>query len=166
MKSLMKRRKVIVVFGVVLLIVVITVSVLANERWLFSISEGNYVHIVIDNRTDQQLGSFVITDHQDSAIVQIDRIDPLSKIEVDYITSETWGENAIIMEDSIGNQYTIVGYFEHTVRGRVDIQIECVTSDCLFGKRRDFTSYLFPSFEWYSFGTVTCEQPELCIDAW
>ena len=132
----------------------IIASVLSKEAWLSS--ENIAIHIVIDNRTDQQIGPFVISEHQDSAPLHINQIEAFSVADVYYKKSASWGENAIIMTDTGGKNYAVIPYFENDQKGRVDIHVECVTPEGLSGKKRDLTSSYF-SFEWNSWGTPVCE---------
>ena len=149
------RRKVIAALGVVLLITIIfTANLLPNETW-FS-SEAIAIHIVIDNRTNKQIGPFLISEYRDSAPLQTNQIEPWSKMDVYYVKSKSGGENAITMTDSNGSVYPVVPYFEQDQKGRVDIRVECVTPDGLSGKTRKLVSWYF-SLEWRSWGTATCE---------
>jgi hypothetical protein len=150
---MLNRRRLVTAAGIVLLTAMI-VSALLNDAWLAS--EKIAVHIVIDNRTNQQIGPFVISEHQGLASLQINQIEPFSVADVYYKKSESWGENAIVMTDSYGKNYAVIPYFENHQKGRVDIRVECVTPDGLSGKKRDLTSWYF-SFEWYSWGTSVCE---------
>ena len=150
---MLNRRRLVTAAGIVLLTAMI-VSALLNDAWLAS--EKIAVHIVIDNRTNQQIGPFVISEHQGLASLQINQIEPFSVADVYYKKSESWGENAIVMTDSYGKNYAVIPYFENDQKGRVDIRVECVTPDGLSGKKRDLTSWYF-SFEWYSWGTSVCE---------
>ena len=149
------RRRSIITLGVILLTaIVFVVSVLWNETWLSP--EDVAVHIVIDNRTNERIGPFVISEDQDSAPLHIDEVEPWSAVDVYYRKSESWGENAITMTDSNGKIYSVVPYFENQQRGRVDLRIDCVTSEGVSGKKRDLVSWYF-SFEWHSWGTSACE---------
>jgi hypothetical protein len=151
----LNRRRLIIALAIILLIAVVFIgSVLWNETWLSP--EGIAVHIVIDNRTNEPIGPFVVSEDQDSASLQIDQVEPVSAVDVYYKKSESWGENAITMTDSSGKTYAVVPYFENQQKGRVDIRVECVTPDGLSGKKRDLVSWYF-SFEWYSWGTSACE---------
>jgi len=154
-ESMLHRRRLIIALGIILLMVVIFVaSVLWNETWLSP--EGIAVHLVIDNRTNEKIGPFVIVEDQDSAPLHIDQVEPLSVVDVYYKKSESWGENAITMTDSNGRDYSVIPYFENQQKGRVDIRVECVNSDGLSGKKRDLVSWYF-SFEWHSWGMSACE---------
>jgi len=95
----LNRHKVIIAFRIALLITIIfIVRVLWNETWLSS--ERVAIHIVIDNRTNQQIGPFAISEYQDSAPLHINQIEPFSVVDVYYKKSESWGENSIKMTDS------------------------------------------------------------------
>ena len=149
------RRRLIITLGVILLTaIVFVVSVLWNETWLSP--EDVAVHIVIDNRTNERIGPFVISEDQDSAPLHIDEVEPRSAVDVYYRKSESRGENAITMTDSNDKIYSVVPYFENQQRGRVDVRIDCVTSEGLSGKKRDLVSWYF-SFEWHAWGTSACE---------
>ena len=152
----MNRRKLIIDFGIILLIAIIFLaSVLWNETWLSP--ERVAIHVVIDNRTDKQIGPLVISADQDSAPLRVNQIEPFSIVDIYYKKSESWGENAIKITDSNGKNYSVVPYFENQQKGRVDIRVECVNSDGLSGKKRDLVSWYF-SFEWHSWGTSACES--------
>jgi hypothetical protein len=153
-KFMLNRRKLGTVLGIVLLTAVIIVSVLLNEAWLSS--ENIALHIVVDNRTNQQIGPFVISEHQEFAPVQMNQIAPFSKADVYYKRSVSWGENAIVMTDSNSQSYAVIPYFENDQKGRVDIRVECVASDGLSGKIRNLTSSYF-SLEWNAWGKSVCE---------
>jgi len=118
--------------------------------------ENIAVHIVINNRTNQVIGPFEISEHLDSIPLHVNQIEPFSVSDVYYIKSESWGENAIVMTDGNGKKYQVIPYFENNQKGRVDIRIECVTPEGLSGKIRKLTSWYF-SFEWNSWGTSTCK---------
>ena len=150
---MLNRRRLVTAAGIVLLTAMI-VSALLNDAWLAS--EKIAVHIVIDNRTNQQIGPFVISEHQGLGSLRINQIEPFSVADVYYKKSESWGENAIVMTDSYGKNYAVIPYFENDQKGRVDIRVECATPDGLSGHKRDLTSWYF-SFEWYSWGTSVCE---------
>ena len=154
-ESILNGRRLIHASGIVVLIAVIFVAgVLWKEAWLSP--ERVAIHIVIDNRTNNHIGPFVIAEDQDSEPLHINQIEPLSVVDVYYKKSESWGENAITMTDSHGKTYSVIPYFESHQKGRVDIRVECVTADGLSGKKRDLVSWYF-SFEWYSWGTSICE---------
>ena len=152
---MLNRRKWTTAFGSILVIAVVFVArVLSSGTWLSS--EHIAIHLVIDNRTDKQIGPFVISEAQDSEPLHINLIGPFSVVDVYYKKLESWGENVITMTDSHGKDYYVVDYFEHQQRGRVDIRVECITADGLSGKKRDLV-YDYFSFDWYSWGTSTCE---------
>jgi hypothetical protein len=152
---MLNRSRLIIAFGIILLMAVIfAAGVLWNEPWLSS--KHVAIHLVIDNRSDKQIGPFVISEDQDSEPLHIKQIEPFSVVDVYYTKSESWGENAITMTDNNGKNYSVVPYFENQQRGRVDIRVECVTADGLSGKKRDLV-YRYFSFEWYSWGASTCE---------
>jgi hypothetical protein len=152
---MLNRRKLIIVSSILLLVVVIVfTNILWDETWLSP--EPVAIHVVINNRTDKQIGPFVISDHQNSTPMHIDKIAPSSAADVYYKKSEAGGENAIKMTDSIGKNYLVVPYFENQQKGRVDIRVECVGSDGLAGKKRDLISWYF-SFEWRAWGAAKCE---------
>jgi len=155
---MLNRCKVIIAISITLLIFAIFMtSVLSKEHWLFAPASKNIaIHIVIDNRTDQPIGPFVIADSHASAPVPINKIESFSLADVDYEISIASGENGVIMIDSNGKRYSINSYFENGLKGRVDIRVECATSDGLSGKRRELTSG-YSSFQWESWGTVVCE---------
>jgi hypothetical protein len=153
-ESTLNRRKLVIVVGIALLTTII-ISFLSNEAWLSS--ENIAILIVIDNRTNQQIGPFVISEHQDSTPLHINQIEPFSVADVYYKKSESRGENAIVMTDGHGRNYAVIPYFENDQKGRVDIRVECVTPDGgLSGKKRELTLWYF-SFEWASWGTSACE---------
>ena len=52
---MLNRRKLLTTLGIVLLTAIIVVGVLSNDAWLAS--ENIAIHIVIDNRTNQQIGA-------------------------------------------------------------------------------------------------------------
>ena len=151
---MLNRRRLIIVFGTVLLTAILIFSTLSNDAWFAS--ENIAIHIVIDNRTNQQIGPFVISEHLDSPPLHVNQIEPFSVSDVYYRKSESWGENAIVMTDGNGKNYEIIPYFENTQKGRVDIRVECVSPDGLSGKIRQLTSWYF-SFEWKSWGTSACK---------
>jgi hypothetical protein len=151
---MLNRRRWIIAFGIILLIAIVVLSVLSNEAWLSS--ENIALHIVVDNRTNQPIGPFVISEHQDSTPLHINPIEPLSTADVYYKKSESWGENAIVMTDSIGQNYAVIPYFENDQKGRVDIRVECIAPEGLSGRIRNLTSWYF-SFEWKAWGTSGCE---------
>ncbi len=153
-----KRHKAIVILSIITLTVFFTAKyILSNEFWLSkTASDGIAIHIVIDNRTNKQIGPFDISDSTTSTTIHIDQVEPLSVVDVDFETPVTWGENAIIMTDSEGRDYAVVGYFEHNIRGRVDIRVECATSEGLSGAQWSLLSYYF-SMQWQPWGTTTCE---------
>ena len=152
---MLNRKKMIIAFGVIALIIVISLaSVLKNETWL---SHNRLaIHIVIDNRTNQRIGPFTISDDQESEQLRIDSIEPFSAKDIYFEKPETWGENAISMIDSNGNIYPIVPYFETQQKGRVDIRVECITPNGLSGMKRNLLSDYF-SFDWNSWGVTVCE---------
>lgn len=148
------RRKIITAFGIILVLgAVVITSVWLNKSWLPS--EGISIRIVIDNRTNKQIGPFVISEHGGSAPLRIETIQPSSAVNVYYQRPMYWGENAITMRDDNDNEYAIVPYFEGSQSGRVDIRVECATPDGLSGKIRQLVSWYF-SFEWRSWGTSVC----------
>jgi len=98
----------------------------------------------------------VISEHQDSAPLHVNKIEPFSVVDVYYKKSESWGENAIVMTDDDGKNYAVIPYFESDQKGRVNIRVECVNPDGLSGKKRDLTSWYF-SFEWNSWGRSDCK---------
>jgi hypothetical protein len=150
----LNRRRWIIAFGIILLIALVVLSVLSNEAWLSS--ENIALHIVVDNRTNQPIEPFVISEHQDSAPLHINLIESLSTADVYYKKSESWGENAIVMTDSNGQNYAVIPYFENKQKGRVDIRVECVAPDGLTRKIRNLTSLYF-SLEWNAWGMSDCE---------
>ncbi len=151
---MLNRRSLIAAFGIVLLTAIIIFSILSNDAWLAP--ENIAVHIVINNRTNQTIGPFEISEHLDTHPLRVNQIEPFSVADVYYIKSESWGENAIVLRDSTGKNYEVIPYFENDQKGRVDIRVECVTPDGLSGKIRQLTSWYF-SFEWASWGTFACK---------
>jgi hypothetical protein len=153
---MLNRRKLIIAFGITLLLIaaIFEVNALSNQPWLPS--EGISIHIVIDNRTNKQIGPFVISQYRDSEPLQVKQIEPWSVVDVYYITPNHGGENAITMKDSNGVVYSIIPYFEQGQRGRVDIRVECVGLDGLSGKKRELVTWYF-SFEWRSWGASACK---------
>lgn len=152
---MLNRKIILIVVGIVCLVSdIVLFSILSKDAWLSP--EKIAIHIVIDNRTGQQIGPFEISDVQDTAPLQISPIGAYSVADVYYKNAEAGGENEIIMTDSRGNQYYIVSYFEQGQKGRVDLRVECVRPDGgLAGKKRDLTSGYF-SFEWAEWGASTC----------
>jgi hypothetical protein len=149
------RRKLITVFGVLLVLgVVVITSVWLNKSRLSP--DGISIQIVIENRTNKQIGPFVISEHGGSAPLRIGTIQPSSAVNVYYQRPMYWGENAITMRDDNDNEYAVVPYFEGSQSGRVDIRVECATPEGLSGKKRDLVSWYF-SLEWNSWGTSACE---------
>lgn len=151
---MLNRHRWVIAFGIILLIAIVVLRVLSYEEWLSS--ENIALHIVVDNRTNQPIGPFVISEYQDSAPLHINPIEPSSTADVYYRKSESWGENAIAMIDSNGQNYAVIPYFENKQKGRVDIRVECVAPEGLSGKIRNLTSWYF-SFEWNAWGTSGCE---------
>lgn len=151
-----RRYKVAFVFSAVILISTIFIAkFLLVDSWI--LSEDLEIGIFIDNRTSETIGPFTISDSKNPpTILNIDKIESLSKVYVYYKMSQAWGENAIILIDNTGKKYPVIPYFEHPQRGRVDIRVECVTSEGLYGKKRNLVSSYF-SFEWDSWGTPLCE---------
>ncbi|MBK8421344.1 hypothetical protein [Candidatus Villigracilis saccharophilus] len=155
-KSMSNRNKKIILVGVALIATIIFIAnVILNETW-FS-PEAIAIHIVIDNRTNKQIGPFVISEYRDSEPLQINQIEPFSKANVYYLKSKSGGENEITMTDSNGKEYPVVPYFEQDQRGRVDIRVECASAEGLSGKKREMISWYF-SFEWSSWGTRDCKN--------
>ena len=155
-KSMSNRSKKIIIVGIVLIATIIFIAnVISKETW-FS-PEAIAIHIVIDNRTNKQIGPFVISEYQDSEPLQINQIEPFSKVDVYYIKSKSGGENEIVMIDNNGKEYLVVPYFEQDQRGRVDIRVECVSPDGLSGKKRELVSWYF-SFVLRSWGTSACKE--------
>jgi hypothetical protein len=150
----LNRYRAIIAVGILSLLFVI--SIVIGLRKLAGLSPEGIVHVVIDNRTHQPIGPFVILEDQDSAPLHISQIDPLSMADIYYKTSGSWGENAITITDNNGKAYSVIPYFENPQKGRVDIRIECVTSEGLAGKTRKLVSSYF-SFEWHSWGVSVCE---------
>ncbi|MCB9133929.1 MAG: hypothetical protein H6636_00785 [Anaerolineales bacterium] len=150
------RGKKVIIVGVALIVAIIfIVNVTLKETW-FS-PEAIAIHIVIDNRTNKQIGPFVISDYRDSEPLQVNLVEPFSKVDVYYIKLKSGGENEIVMSDSNGKEYPVVPYFEQDQRGRVDIRVECVSPDGLSGKKRVLVSWYF-SFVWHSWGTPACKE--------
>lgn len=152
----MTNRKIILIVVVIVCLLsdVVLFAILSRDAWLSP--EKIAVHIVIDNRTNQQIGPFEISDSQDVVPLLISPIGANAVADVYYKNAEAGGENEIIMTDSRGNEYYVVPYFEQGQKGRVDLRVECVTPDGeLAGKKRDLTSWYF-SFEWYAWGASTC----------
>ena len=114
------------------------------------------IHIVIDNSTDEPIGPFVVTQRDDSAPLTIETIRPDSIFDVHYQTPVLWGENAITMRDKSENHYIVIGYFEGSQTGQVDIRVECITPDGLSGKKRDRVSW-YHSYKWEPWGESVCQ---------
>jgi hypothetical protein len=121
-------------------------------------SDGIGIHLVIANETTQKIGPFVVGDELSSTSMRIPTVEPHSSTSIDFVTPEVWGENSIVMSDLHGNRYIVVGYFEHSIRGRVDIVVECANTMGLSGRYRAITSY-FRSMEWRPWGIRDCELP-------
>jgi hypothetical protein len=153
MESMFKHRKLLIFFGIFLLITFSISSILVKVV-LLSPNEIA-IHIVIDNRTNRQIGPFVLIEHQDSKPLQINAIEPFSVVYAYYKKSESWGENEIMMSDINGTKYNIIPYFENGEKGLVDIRVECATPNALSGKIR-FITTSYSSFEWRSWGTSNC----------
>ena len=161
----MSRRRAIIVLGAITLIIIYAVaSILSIQDWLYlHTSDGIAVHIIIDNRTQEIIGPFVISDSDSSTALHTDRINPLSVIDVYYEVPVARGENSITMTDHYGKQYVVVGYFENNLRGRVDIRVVCANAEGLSGKHRELRSYYF-SIQWRPWGMNTCESTEFTND--
>jgi hypothetical protein len=150
------HRKLISALGFVL---VLCAFMVASVVWL---NKGRVprneisIRIVIDNRTDKPIGPFVVSQRDDSAPLRIEIIAPDSGVDVYYQTPVLWGENAITMRDESENYYSIVGYFEGSQTGRVDIRVECTTPNGLSGKKRDMVDW-DTSYEWRPWGESACE---------
>jgi len=98
---MLNRYKVIIAVGIAILLTIIFIASVLSETW-FS-SETIAIHIVIDNRTNKEIGPFVVSEYRDSAPLKITQIKSLSKVDVYYLKSKSGGENEIIMADSNGN---------------------------------------------------------------
>jgi len=134
----------------------------SNEFWVpierlwlpISTTEHDVIHFVIDNRTDKKIGPLVISDANGFASMRTNQIEPFTTIDL-YYENSAFGENAIIVTDSNGINYRIIGYFESPQRGRVDIHIECVTPEGLSGTIRTLVSD--DQSQWRPLGMVNCK---------
>lgn len=154
----MKRQKIILFLWPIILIGCLIAGIIIwRDYWLaIPSSDGLAIHLVIDNRTGHELGPFVISDAQSHVKMITGYLEPFSTTSFDLVTSEEiWGENGITMLDTSGRKFIVVGYFEHSIRGRVDIRIECASSNGLSGRWRDFTSVSF-SLKWRPWGYPDC----------
>lgn len=150
-----KRNKIITVLcsSIALIIIWFAATFLAYETW--TASEMLAIHVVIDNRTNLEIGPFKLVDAKDAEPVYIDAIAPLSRRHTYFLKPESWGENVIILIDSDDRKYGVVSYFENGQKGRVDIRVACASSVGLAGTWRGLTSWQF-SFKWRSWGFPEC----------
>jgi hypothetical protein len=126
------------------------------QLWLsISASDGIAIHLVIDNRTAQEIGPFVVADESSGTALPIGLVPPNTAASLDFVTPHISGENFITMSDCEGTRYVVIGYFEHSIRGRVDIIVNCAGPLELSGQRREITSY-FLSFGWRRWGVLDC----------
>ncbi len=155
----MKLFRTIVCIGIIALVFLISGGFLWIRHWLsIPSSDGIALHLVIKNLTSHEIGPFVVSDARNSISLHIAPVKPLSTSVVDFVTPEAWGENAIVMTDPNGQSYVVVGYFEHSISGRVDIIVECASAEGLSGRHREITSYFF-SFDWLHWGIPECVLP-------
>jgi hypothetical protein len=155
-ESMLKRRRLVLPLGFILLL---TAMALAGNTLGFDTSlssEHVAVHVVIENRTNEQIGPFAISDNHNGEALHINQIESFAMADAYFRRSESWGESVITMTVKTGKDYLIVPYFENDLKGRVDIRVECVGRNGLSGKKRDLVSGYF-SFEWHSWGVSNCE---------
>jgi hypothetical protein len=150
-----KRNKIIIILcsSIALIIIWFVATFLAYETW--TASEMLAIHVVVDNRTNSEIGPFKLADSQGAEPVHIDIITPLSKCDAYFLKPESWGENSIVLIDSDNREYGVVPYFENGQNGRVDIRATCASSVGLAGNTRQLTSWYF-SFKWRSWGFSEC----------
>jgi hypothetical protein len=155
----MKRLMTIVCISVISSTILFGGGILWIYRWLsIPLSEGIAIHLVIKNLTNQEIGPFAVSDTLSSTSLFIAAVEPRSTVVVDFVSPEVWGENEIVMTDPSGQQYTVIGYFEHSIKGRVDIIVVCASSEGLLGRQREITSY-FSSLDWLPWGISDCGLP-------
>jgi hypothetical protein len=152
-----RKRILIALSGITLFLAWFAFNALSIRTW--ATPDMLAIHVVIDNRTDFEIGPFTIVDAQDAPPVPVNAIAPRSVVDLDYEQAESWGENVVILIDSEGREYDIVPYFENGQKGRVDIRIDCASPAGLAGVKRELISWYF-SFKWRSWGFEECFELE------
>lgn len=110
--------------------------------------EGVDVVFRFDNRSGSTAGPLTILSNATDTSRAVAPLPPGARRDVRFVDRLASGENSLVLRDSAGREYIVVGYFEAPLGGTVDVRIDAVsTTGEMSGSCRPWVSY-FGSRDW------------------